>query len=113
MKVISHRLPWVWISDTLLQLAYCANVSAVLFLVVWVTRVTIVLDAKESTPSAIGAVVIFRTVGEAERWSQQGRVGGGGVGDEASSTLRVENVGTSTLAKVVTMRLPDAGGGEG
>ena len=68
-----HRLPWVKISDTLLQLTYCANVSAVLFLVVWVTRVTIVLDAKESTPSAIGAVVIFRTVGEAERWSQQGR----------------------------------------
>ena len=55
-----------------MQLAYCANVSAVLFLVVWVTRIAIVLDAKESTPSA-RAVVIFRTVGEAERWSQQGR----------------------------------------
>ena len=55
-----------------------------------------------------------RSSAEEKRASKQGQGGsGGGVGDEVPSTLRVENVGTSTLAKVVTMRLPDAGGGEG
>ena len=41
--------------------------------------------------------------------------GGGrdGGGDEGPSTLRVEKVGTSILATVVTWRLPDSGGGEG
>ena len=84
MKVISHRLPWVWISDSLLQLAYCAN------------------------PCCLGHKGHHQKGG-----CSKGGGSGGGVGDEASSTLRAENVGTSTLTKVVTMRLPDTGGGEG
>ena len=38
---------------------------------------------------------------------------GGGVGGAAPSTLREEKVATFCLAVVVTLRLPEAGGGEG
>ena len=38
--------------------------------------------------------------------------GGGGVGGAAPSTLREEKVATFCLAVVVTLRLPEAGGGE-
>ena len=39
--------------------------------------------------------------------------GGGGVGGAVPSTLREEKVATFCLAVVVTLRLPEAGGGEG
>ena len=68
--VISCRFPWVLISDPFLTLADCTDVLAIVFLLVWVTMTTIMLDAKEGTPSTIGAMVpkFLLTVEEAERW---------------------------------------------
>ena len=40
-------------------------------------------------------------------------LGGGSVGGAVPSTLREEKVATFCLAVVVTLRLPEAGGGEG
>ena len=73
--VISCRFPWVLISDPFLTLADCTDVLAIIFLLLWVTMATIMLNAKESTPSTIGAVVpkLLLTVEVAERWSHRGR----------------------------------------
>ena len=70
LKVLSCRFPWVLVSDSFLTLADCTDVLAIVFLLVWVTMTTIMLDAKEGTPSTIGAVIpkLLLTVEEAERW---------------------------------------------
>ena len=57
---------------------------------------------------------VSNSVGEGD--SRDGGVGdggGGGVGGAVPSTLREEKVATFCLAVVVTLRLPEAGGGEG
>ena len=59
------------ISDPFLTLADCTDVLAIIFLLLWVTMTTIMLNAQEGTPSTIGAVVpkLLLTVEVAERWS--------------------------------------------